>query len=212
MRAGEKQLLVSFAKIAAELSDEIPNINSRELFINHTLSNRSSNRIFFFIRADFDDRERRTNIPFLVDANGENLVRVRHFIGGHPEWGEGDNMIGAVDGRQIVFDTRQQKIVGTIASPDVIPSPEGDIALSPNGRWLVNGARQGNSNSYVFVHLQEQVVRRSQPLDITGWTSGDLRCDPAPCWNRASDRIVVPAIANDDLKTRQMFLIEMTPP
>ena len=47
-------------------------------------------------------------------------------------------------------------------------------------------------------------VRRS--YSICAPAGGPLRIDPAPCWNRAGDRIVVTALAAD--KTRQMFLIE----
>ena len=37
----------------------------------------------------------------------------------------------------------------------------------------------------------------------------DLRCDPAPCWNRAGDLIAVPAIADDKERTRQTFLMHI---
>jgi hypothetical protein len=36
---------------------------------------------------------------------------------------------------------------------------------------------------------------------------GDLWLDPAPCWNRAGNAIVVPGIAPDG--PRQMFVIEV---
>lgn len=36
---------------------------------------------------------------------------------------------------------------------------------------------------------------------------GNLRLDPAPCWNRAGNAIVVPGIAPDG--TRQMFVSEV---
>jgi hypothetical protein len=36
---------------------------------------------------------------------------------------------------------------------------------------------------------------------------GDLRLDPAPCWNRAGNAIVVPGIAPDG--PPQMFVIEV---
>jgi hypothetical protein len=38
-------------------------------------------------------------------------------------------------------------------------------------------------------------------------TGGDLRIDPAPCWNRAGDRFAFPALAKDG--TRQMFEVRI---
>lgn len=43
--------------------------------------------------------------------------------------------------------------------------------------------------------------------DVLRVRGGDLRLDPAPCWNRAGNAIVVPAIAPDG--PRQMFVIEV---
>ena len=39
---------------------------------------------------------------------------------------------------------------------------------------------------------------------------GELRLDPAPCWNRTGDAIVVPGIAPDG--TRQMFIVTLNEP
>ena len=38
-------------------------------------------------------------------------------------------------------------------------------------------------------------------------TGGDLRIDPAPCWNREGDRFAFPALAKDG--TRQMFEVRV---
>ena len=48
---------------------------------------------------------------------------------------------------------------------------------------------------------------KSPPVYLAHWNGGPLRLDPAPCWNRTSDAIVVPGIAPDT--TRQMFLLEL---
>ncbi len=206
---GRKELLVSFKQLGDLLRGQHPGIEAQELFINHTLSNRDSDRIYFFVRADFDSRTKRINEPFLVNPDGTGLVRMKQFIGGHPEWGAGRNMIGAMGKQQVIYDTDKQEIAGQIGTPEILPDPEGDIALSPDGRWLVNGSRKQGRNSYTFVRVADAVSVRSETFDVTGWTSGELRCDPAPCWNRASDQIVFPAIAGDAGKTRQMFVIRV---
>ena len=43
--------------------------------------------------------------------------------------------------------------------------------------------------------------------DVLRVRGGDLRLDPAPCWNRAGNAIAVPGIAPDD--PRQMLVIEV---
>jgi hypothetical protein len=131
-----------------------------------------------------------------------------HF-GGHPEWEHGPRMIGAVDGRQILYDTQQQEIVGHLGDQSVLPEPESDVALSPDGRWLVNGFRQGQQNFYAFFRRSDGFSLRSRGFDVRGWTSGDLRIDGAPCWNRESNAIVFTALADDPQRTRQMFLLRL---
>jgi hypothetical protein len=116
-------------------------------------------------------------------------------------------MIGDVAGRQILYDVDQQKIVGTLGDPEIFPSPGGDVALSPDGQWFANGHGQSKTNFYTFFRIADGAWVRSAGFDIRGWESGDLRCDPAPCWNRNRREIVFPAIASDG--TRQMFLLRV---
>lgn len=207
--SGEKRLLASFARLADELKSDRPDVEQQELFINHTLWNRDGDRLFFFARADFDDRQRRVNQPFLINADGSGLTRMKQHIGGHPEWESGHRMIGAVDGRQVIYDTDRQEIVGQIGDTTVFPDPEGDIALSPDGNWLVNGYRRGTKNFYVFYRRSDGLTLRSLAFDVTGWTSGNLRIDGAPCWNRDSNAVVLTALSDDAERTRQMFLIRI---
>lgn len=48
---------------------------------------------------------------------------------------------------------------------------------------------------------------RSKGMD-KGSYSGNIRIDGAPRWNRSSDAILVPGLAEN--KTRQMFVIRVT--
>ena len=74
IESGEKQLLVSFDQLADVLREKDPDIDAKELFINHTLSNRDSDRIFFFVRADFDSRDKKLNEPFPSSGKGVSLL------------------------------------------------------------------------------------------------------------------------------------------
>jgi hypothetical protein len=92
-------------------------------------------------------------------------------------------------------------------TPEIFPDPEGDISLSPSGEWFVNGYKKGNENYYVVLRRSDGLWGRSAGLD-RGSYAGDIRIDPAPCWNRTNDAILVPGIDNNN--TRQMFVIRVT--
>jgi hypothetical protein len=207
VRTGEKRLLVSFDQLAEALRPTHSDVDGKSLFINHTLCNREADRIFFFVRADFDNRKQRINQGFVIRPDGTGLTPMKQHIGGHPEWDAGQRLIGASEGRQVIYDVDRQAVVGTLGDKQIFPDPEGDVALSPDGKWLVNGNRSRSRNFYTFFDRDGQTWLRSSGFDVRGWESGSLRCDPAPCWNRNNREIVFPAIAPDG--TRQMFLLQI---
>jgi len=53
------------------------------------------------------------NVPFVMKPDGTGLTRQKVFIGGHPEWESGHRMIGLAGGRQVLYDTDSQQVVGT---------------------------------------------------------------------------------------------------
>ncbi|MGE3781103.1 MAG: hypothetical protein AB7F89_28195, partial [Pirellulaceae bacterium] len=211
LTTGRRTLLVSFRQLAQAIRPRHPEIDEVDLFINHTLVNRTGDRVFFFVRGNYDQRGPRINVPMLIDSDGTNLQPLGEYLGGHPEWAEDRRLIGSWNKQQVVYDTDTRTITERIGDASIIPNPEGDVALSPDGTWLVNGYRVQNANRYVFVRRRDGVAVVSPDFDITGWTSGDLRCDPAPCWRRDGRAIAFPAIASDAEKTRQMFVLQLTP-
>ena len=205
---GERKLLASFARLAAELRTTHPEVDRQALFINHTLSSRDDSRVFFFVRGGWDAGGTRVNVPVVMDATGKRLRPLKDFIGGHPEWLDGQKLIGGIGKRQVIYDTESMQVTGTLGDGILFPDPEGDIALSPNGQWLVNGYRQGTKNFYSLLRLSGGAVR-SQGFDVTGWIKGDLRVDPAPAWNRKGNQILISALADDAARTRQLFLLTL---
>ena len=93
-----------------------------------------------------------------------------------------------------------------MGTPKMFPKPEGDISLSPNGRWFVNGYKKDTKNYYAIYRRTDDAFARSEGID-KGSYSGDIRIDPAPRWNRTNDAILIPGIAKN--KTRQMFVIRV---
>lgn len=206
-RTKEKHLLVSFRQLANALREKHPDVDDKELFINHTLWSRDDRRLFFFVRGDFDVRGKRLDVPFIIEVDGTNLRPLAGHFGGHPEWESGDVLIGRRGKDQILFDVNKQEIVGTLGTPEIFPNPNGDVALSPNGKWFVNGHGDKGKNYYTFLRRTDGAWVRTSGFDQNGYTTGDLRIDPSPCWNRDSTQILVGA--TDHAKTRQLYVITL---
>jgi hypothetical protein len=204
---GARQLIVSFAQLKAKLAGTVTRLDERHLFINHTLNNRNNDLVYFYCRADFETKpDDRVNVPFTVRPDGTGLTAHTTFIGGHPDWEWGGRIIGSAEDQQVIYDTASRRIVEKLGGKDVFPNPGGDIALAPDGRWFVNSHRNGEHNHYTFLDRRTGRIVRAPPVFMGPWKSGDLRLDPAPCWNRSGDALVVPGIAADG--TRQMFVLE----
>ena len=124
-------------------------------------------------------------------------------------WEAGSRLIGRHGKDQAIYDVVKKEIVGTIGTPEMFPDPEGDIALSPDRKWFVNGYRVKDSNYYAILNRETGDFVRTEGFDCKGWTSGNLRLDPAPCWNRASTQLLVPGLSNDAGRTRQLFVISI---
>ena len=81
VNTGEKELIVSFAQLGDALRDYHPGVESKEMFINHTLWNRDDDRIYFYARGNFGGRGDRLNVPFTVNPDGSDLTIQKVFIG-----------------------------------------------------------------------------------------------------------------------------------
>ena len=186
-------------------------LSEASLYLNHTLISRDNERIYFFVRGRVGTRSLWLNAPCSIKTNGSELTLHTTSIGGHPEWAEGSLMIGAHEGRQVVYDVLSQKIISTraLGNSAIFPVPEGDISLSPDGRWFVNGysSEDRQTISYVVMDLLDGTYARSDPFDRGPYTKGDLRTDPSPRWNRESDALLVPGWTKDG--TRQLHVIHI---
>ena len=128
-------MLVSFKQLAELLRPQHANIDDMGLYINHTLCNRLGDRVFFFARGRLGKEAIYANTPCTIKPDGSSLT-VQEFIGGHPEWGEGCVMIGAQADRQVLYDTDQKRVIGSLGNRDLFPKPGGDISLSANAQWF----------------------------------------------------------------------------
>ena len=208
IKTGQRRLLVSYRQLNEALKQRNPKTQHSGLFINHTLLNRKSDRVYFFVRGGWSGKKGdKINMPCSIHTDGSGLTLHDKHIGGHPEWAEDNLLIGRQGDNQIFYDVDKKKVVGQLGTPKMFPKPEGDISLSPSGQWFVNGYKKDKKNYYAVYRRTDGAFARSEGVD-KGSYSGDIRIDPAPRWNRTNDAILVPGIARN--KTRQMFVIRVT--
>ncbi|REK18850.1 MAG: hypothetical protein DWQ37_03325 [Planctomycetota bacterium] len=208
IESGKHALLVSFRQLRELLRDRFSKIDEAEFYINHTLASRTGKYVYFFARARYAGNPMAVNVPCSIRSDGTELT-AHEYIGGHPEWDRGTTVIGAREGRQVLYDVERQAIVGQIATPEIIGDPGGDIALSPDADWLACGyATPGtNENEYVLFRRSDGVHARVGGFSRGPYTRGKLRIDPAPRWNRDQTAVLVPGVTEDG--TRQLYLIEI---
>ncbi|MDG2222678.1 MAG: hypothetical protein P8L85_14965 [Rubripirellula sp.] len=210
VQTGKKRLLVSYRQLDNKLKELDPDLVHSGLFINHTLWNRDSNRVYFFARAGWSGNRgkngKRVNTPFSIRADGTELTLHEMHVGGHPEWAEGSKLIGRSGANQVLYDVVEKKVVEQWGTPEIFPKPEGDVSLSPDGQWFANGYKQGDKNFYTVYRRSDGAFAKSDGI-FKGDYAGDIRIDPAPRWNRTNNMILVPGIAKN--ATRQMFLMQV---
>ena len=103
---------------------------------------------------------------------------------------------------------RENGIINSNAqNNDIFPKPEGDISLSPDGNWIVNGYNNKfGSNFYTIFNLESGEWVKTPSFD-TGFYKKDLRIDPAPRWNHENNQILVSGLDKNGI--RQLFIISI---
>ncbi len=208
VETGKQELILSFHEMKAQARAIAPLIDEAGLYINHTLWNRASDTLYFYLRGRRGSREISINIPCTIGRDGAGFTMHDVFIGGHPEWGQGTEIIGRFDDKQVVYDVTTRKITRSLGSPEIFPKPGGDISLSPDGAWLVNGSAHGGGRiQFDFLRLADGYHLRSPNFSRGALERGALRIDPAPRWNRQSNAILVSGWT--DSGSRQLFVVHL---
>ena len=118
----QKRLLVSYRQLEEKLKDRQPTLEHTGLFVNHTLWNRDCDRIYFFARAGWSGSGGdKINQPFSIRVDGTGLTLHEKHIGGHPEWAEGNLLIGREGAKQVLYDVEQKKVVDQWGTPKNVP-------------------------------------------------------------------------------------------
>jgi hypothetical protein len=202
---GRRELLVSYQRLAEFL--RVADADTYPTYVHHTIWNRDSDRILFIVRGRGDFRP---NAWCVIRPDGAGLTRTR--ADGHPEWAEGKRLSLMAKGFFELLDVDRQEVVGRIGKPGVFPNTWEDNAMSPNGEWYVGSHKGADAATgktggiYTVYRIADGKYVRSPAVPGVGG-SGATRIDPAPRWNRTSDAILTPGVADDG--TRQLFLIRV---
>ena len=165
IKTGEKRLLVSYRQLEERMKEHGLEMEHTGLFINHTLWNRDSERIYFFARAGYTGKgTKRINFPFSVRADGTDLSLHDMHIGGHPEWAKGTLLIGSQGNKQILYDVDKKKVVGELGKTEMFPNPVGDIALSSDCNWFVMGIKREQRIFTRYIDSAMALIRTARGL------------------------------------------------
>jgi hypothetical protein len=198
---GEKELLASYKELAEllDIPDDYP------VYVHHTLWNRNSDRIVFVVRGKGEGMY--PNAACVVHSDGTGLSRIKK--GGHPEWVDGNILSFSGEGGVELYDVDSKMVIGTIGEPGTFPSPNGDRAYSPDGKWYVGSHMEPEvRRAYTFYRMEDGAYFVSPGIP-TREGGGTTRIDGAPRWNRAGNAILVPGLDEDG--TRQLFIIRILP-
>jgi hypothetical protein len=201
---GERELLVSFRTLAEFFNVE--NADSYPLNVHYIIWNRDGDRIFFLLRGN--GKGFLPNIGCVINADGTGLRQVPFT--GHREWAEGKNLVIPGKNGFDLYNVDQNKIVGTIGNNDIFMDTWEDNIMSPDGIIYVGSYNPDDDSCiYSLMRIDDGAFVRSPAIKTQRKPkNNDCRIDPAPCWNRNSDAILIPGIAADG--TRQMFVIQLS--
>lgn len=207
---GERRLLVSCAQLQDLLLNtpknraQLGDPDRYPLYAHHTLWSRDGAWIFFVVRGEQD---KRPNAGCVVRSDGTSLSPAP--FSGHPEWVEGARLAlpAKEPGYFHLYDVAAKRWDGRFGGPGVFPDTHDDNALSPDGRWFVGSHKPTPPECvYTLYRLSDGAWFRTPPVR-TKAGGGVCRVDPAPCWNRTSDALLVPGLAEDG--SRQLFLVRL---
>ena len=69
MASGKRTLLVSYRQLREVVRDDFADIDQYGLFINHTLWNPPSDRIYFYLRANFRSDSPKVDVPLTIRSD-----------------------------------------------------------------------------------------------------------------------------------------------
>jgi hypothetical protein len=211
IESGERKLIVSYKQLSDLLLDNpkerarLGDPDNYPIYVHHTLWNRDSDWLTFIVRGKGN---KRPSAGCAVRVDGTGLRKIP--FAGHPEWLEGTlfAMASKEHGAYNLYDVAEQKWAGQLGGPGVFPDTDDDNAMSPDTKLYVGSYKPKPTECvYTIYRRSDGKYVRSPPVP-TKSGGGVVRIDSAPRWNRTSDGLLVPGVAEDG--TLQLFEVRLS--
>jgi len=135
VEAGTSKLLVSFKDLLDKFVGQHPEMAGKELFINHTLWNRTDTRIIAALR--WLDSTSISTVWFTMNPDGTDVRETPKP--GHFDWESGQKIVGWYDDTEVrLYDTQLNQTVQVI-DPGFF-TEDGDIAIARDLNWIATFA------------------------------------------------------------------------
>jgi hypothetical protein len=218
LKSGRNRLAVSLLQLYETLAPKHPALKDQPLFVQHSIINPASNRLFFLVRTNVAGKL--TSAMFTAGLDGAGLREVVPFGRGvsHFAW-RGPNEIMAtfrIDDkiRHVLFrDTPNPEY--TIVGPEYLDA-DGHCSFSPDSQSIVTDRNVSAvpAKRLMLYHLarREATVLGEFPMRTPAgenYLSTDLRCDLHPRWKSTGDQICFDAL-DTRTWTRQLHIARLS--
>ena len=217
LKTGQSRLAVPLRAVYEALAPRHPELREKAMFIQHTVINPASTRMFFLVRTI--ERGQLTSAMFTAGLDGSGLREVVPYGRGvsHFAWRGADEVMATfrVDGviRHVLFrdvERPEYRVVG----PEVLDA-DGHCSFGPDKEWLVTDRNISAvpAKRLMLYHMgrKEYSVLGEFPMKTPSgenYITTDLRCDLHPRWKATGDQICFDAL-DPRTWTRQLHIAEV---
>jgi len=214
LKSGRSRLAVSLRQVYEALAPKHPELKEKALFIQHSVINPASNRMFFLARTI--EKGALTSAMFTAGIDGKGLREVVPYGRGvsHFAWRGADEIMATFrienTVRHVLFkDTEgpEYRVIG----PEFLDA-DGHCSFSPDPQLLVTDRNipAVPAKRLMLYHLgrKEGTVLGEFPMKTASgenYITTDLRCDLHPRWKATGDQICFDALETSTW-TRQLHV------
>jgi hypothetical protein len=212
VETGASRLLVSFKTLLDTFVGQHPEMAGKELFINHTLWNRTDTRIIAAVRWLVETSE--STVWFTMNPDGTDVRETPNP--GHFDWELGQKVVGWYGTEEELYDTELNQPVQVI-DPSFF-THDGDVAIARDVNWIATFAGPASNRSIKVYSRAAHAGFEMPGFDagpyVGNGTTGPTepytsqnRLDGSPLWSPDVTKIYRTKMASDG--TRQGFVIDL---
>ncbi len=215
LKTGERNLVVSYKKVADEIKRYQPEIANRDMWIEHAEFNPSGNRLLLLPRTWDDSGKKLETGMYTVGIDGSELREVIPYGKdvSHWDWRNDNEIVATFNysgtGKSHVLLTDGEK------NYHVLPGLnwDGHCSFNSNGNFMVTDNYEKGIDMHNSVCLFDMGTNKNRVIATFDmlekrFLNGDTRCDLHPRWSNNSEMVCVDAI-DPRSTTRQIFVISL---